>query len=130
MVEEGLTPAPVEPVMDAGGEAAGIGHVLRTENGGAVELWQTVNIVVAFCGQTEILREVDDANVGRNIVVGQELGALAMTETEIDDINVLKREFVGEAHVGFSIKSFMHVGDEIAGVALAVDENDFGLGMV
>lgn len=108
--------------LDAGGEAAGIGHVLRTENGGAVELWQTVNIVVAFCGQTEVLREVDDANVGRNIVVGQELGALAMTETEIDDINVLKREFVGEAHVGFSIKPFMYVGDEIAGVALAVDE--------
>ena len=24
--------------LDAGGEAAGIGHVLRTENGGAVEL--------------------------------------------------------------------------------------------
>lgn len=108
--------------LDAGGEAAGIGHVLRTENGGAVELWQTVNIVVAFCGQTEVLREVDDANVGRNIVVGQELGALAMTETEIDDINVLKREFVGEAHIGFSIKPFMHVGDEIASVALAVDE--------
>lgn len=116
--------------LDAGGEAAGIGHVLRTENGGAIELWQTVNIVVAFCGQTEVLREVDDANVGRNIVVGQELGALAMTETEIDDINVLKREFVGEAHIGFSIKPFMHVGDEIAGVALAVDENDFSLGMV
>ena len=116
--------------LDAGGEAAGIGHVLRTEDGGAVELWQTVNIVVAFCGQAEVLREVDDANVGRNIVVGQELGALAMTETEIDDINVLKREFVGEAHIGFSIKPFMHIGDEIASVALAVDENDFSLGMV
>ena len=76
------------------------------------------------------MRAVDDANVGRNIVVGQELGALAMAETEIDDINVLKREFVGEAHIGFSIKPFMHVGDEIAGVALAVDENDFSLGMV
>ena len=83
--------------------AKGNSHVLRTENGGAIELWQTVNIVVALCGQTEVLREVDDANVGRNIVVGQELGALAVAETEIDDINVLKREFVGEAHIGFSI---------------------------
>ena len=42
----------------------------------------------------------------------------------------VQRELVGEGQVGFAVETFVHVGYLVAGVARAVDEDDFRLRMV
>ena len=86
-----------QPELNAGGEATGVGDVLRAANQVAVQLRQAIDIVIVLSGKAEVLGEVNDADVGGNIVLGKELSAFAVTKAEEDHIHVLKGEFVGEA---------------------------------
>ena len=116
--------------LNAGGEATGVGDVLRAANQVAVQLRQAIDIVIVLSGKAEVLGEVNDADVGGNVVFGKELSAFAVTKAEEDHIHVLKGEFVGEAQVSLSVESFVDIGEQVARVAFAVDENDFCFGMI
>ena len=99
--------------------------MLRTLQLESVEFGQSVYVVVVIGCQTEVLGKVDDAHVGRNVVFGEELCALAVAEAEVNYVHVLKGKLVGEAQVGFAPQAGVNVGNEVAGVAFAVDENNF-----
>jgi hypothetical protein len=60
----------------------------------------------------------------------EELRALAVSEAEEDYVYIFKGQFVGETQVGFSVETTMHIGQQIAGIALAIGKHDFNLGVV
>ncbi len=99
--------------------------MLRPTDACAVEFGQTVYIIIVLSSQSEVLRQVDDTHIGRNIMVVEELRTLAVTEAEEDDVHLVKRQPVGKTKVGLTEQSGMNIGNEIAGVALAIDEDDF-----
>ena len=60
----------------------------------------------------------------------EELLALAVTETEEDYVDILKRHLVGEPQVCIADKAFMDITHQIARVTLRVGKHDLCLGMV
>ena len=116
--------------LDAGGEAAGIGHVLGRAGGATVQLGKAVDEVVVVALEAVVHREVDDFQVFGHVVALQELARVAMGGAEEEHVDVVQRELVGEGQVGFAVETFVHVGYLVAGVARAVDEDDFRLRMV
>ena len=53
-----------------------------------------------------------------------------MAETEEQDVDFVERQAVGETYVGLADEAGVHIGDEVAGVALAVDEDYFCLRVI
>ena len=53
-----------------------------------------------------------------------------MTEAEEHYVNIFERHIRGELQVGIAIQTFMHVGNKIAGVALAIGKYYLRLGMI
>lgn len=104
--------------------------MLSAGNAATVEFRQTVYIIIVLGRQTEILRQVYNAHIGGNIVVGQKLRALAMPEAEEYDVYLFKRQFVGKTEIGFTMKAGVYFGEQVAGITLTVDENYFGFRMI
>ena len=48
----------------------------------------------------------------------EELFALAVTEAEENDVDLIKGHFVSKLEVGVANESFMYVADQIAGITL------------
>ena len=63
-------------------------------------------------------------------MLSEEGFALAMAEAEEHDVYLFKRHVAGKAHVGVAIESFVHICQEVSGVALAVYECDLCLRMI
>ena len=63
-------------------------------------------------------------------MVGEELRALAVAEAEEYDVYLVERQLVGEAEVRLAVEAGVYVGQQVAGVALAVDEYYFRFGVV
>ena len=116
--------------LDAGSEAAGVGYVLGRAGGATVQLGKAVDEVVVVALEAVVHREVDDFQVFGHVVALQELARVAMGGAEEEHVDVVQRELVGEGQVGFAVETFVHVGYLVAGVARAVDEDDFRLRMV
>ena len=55
---------------------------------------------------------------------------LAVTKAEEDYIDLVKRQFIRKAQIGLTIESRMHIGKQIARIALTVDKDNFCIGMV
>ena len=81
-------------------------------------------------GKTEVLCQVDNLHVLRNIVLLQERLALAMTEAEEDDIHLVERHLGGKLQVGLAIQSLVNLSHQVAGITLAVGEYNLCLRMV
>ena len=105
-------------------KATGVCHMEGTVDFFAVEFGQTIDIIVVFRSQAEILCEVDDANVGRDVMLLEELRALAVTEAEEYDIHFLKRKFGGKAQVCLAIKSGMHIRNQVARITFAIHKHN------
>ena len=119
-----------EAQLDTSSKTSGVGHVLCLADLLAVELRQTVDIVVVGSREAEILRQVDDLHVRGNGMLFQEGLALAVSEAEKHYVDLVEGHIAGEAQVGLAIQPFVYVGQQVAGIALAVHEADGGLRMV
>ena len=81
-------------------------------------------------GKTEVLCQVDNLHVLRNIVLLQERLALAVTEAEEDDIHLVERHLGGKLQISLAIQSLVNLSHQVAGVTLAVGEYNLCLRMV
>ena len=113
----------------ASGKATGIGQVHGTNGLLSMCLWQAIHIVMFAC-YTEILCQVDDAHMGRNLVLLKEGTALAMTKAEEHHIHLFPRHLAGEAEVGFAIQALVYLAHRIAGIGFAIGKDYLCLGMV
>ena len=116
--------------MDACSEATWVCHVLRLCDFVLVDFWQTIYIVVARSLKTEVLCQVNNLDIGGNLVLFEERFALAVAETEEHHIHLVERHIGYELHIGLTIQSFVDICEQIARVALAVDKYNFGLRMI
>ena len=66
----------------------------------------------------------------RDGVFLEERLALAVPEAEEEHVDLVERHGGGEPQVALAIEPFVDVGNQIAGVALAIDELNLGAGMV
>ena len=119
-----------ESELYACGKASGISHVLRLGYGVVIDFGQTIYVVVALALEAEVLRKIDYLHMGRYLVLLEERLALAMTEAEEHNVDIFEWHIRGELQVGIAIQTLVHVGNEIAGVALAVGKYYLRLGMI
>ena len=126
-----------------GGEATGVGHMLRIDDVGFVQLRQAVDkttphsslgSAALLCKElltphSEVLRQVDDLHLLGNGVLLEEGLALAVSEAEEQDVGLLKWQLVGEAQVSVAGEPFVHVAHQVAGVTLAVGKDNLCLGV-
>ena len=112
----------------------------------AVDLGQTIDKIVhsrcGLCGsdlvsglsggwhKAEVLRQIDDLHLCRHVVLCQESLALAVAEAEEEHVDIVEGHLAGKAKISIAVESLVHVGDEVSGVALTVDEDELCLGMV
>ena len=78
----------------------------------------------------EVLCQVDNLHAFRYRMLLEERLALAVTEAEEHDVDLLKGHRVGKAQVGVADESFVHVAHQIAGVALRVGKYNLCLRVV
>ena len=116
--------------LDAGGKATRVSNVLRLGNGVTVNLRQTIHIVITLALKSEVLCKIYYLHMLWNLMFLQERLALAMTETEEHNVHIIERHLRRKAQVGVAIQSLMHIGDEVAGIALAVNKRYFGFGVI
>lgn len=60
----------------------------------------------------------------------QEALALAVAEAEEKHVDIVEGHLAREAQVGITVEPLMHIGDEVSGIALTVDEDKLCLGVV
>ena len=110
-----------ESELDGCGEASGVGQMVGTDDVVAMYLGQAIHEVVVG-SDAEVLCEVDNLYMRWYGMLGKECLALAVAEAEEDDVNIVQRQLVGELHIGFAHKSFMHAPYLIACIRLAVSK--------
>ena len=54
----------------------------------------------------------------------------AVSEAEEQHIDLIERHLGSELQVTIPVESFVHVGDQVAGITFAVDENNLGIRMI
>jgi hypothetical protein len=97
----------------AGGKTSGIGQMHSLSGLTFMYLGQTVNkVMIAF--DSEILCQIDNLHMGRNLMLFEKLLALAMSEAEEHDIHLIERQLRSELQVGVAKESFMHISNGIA----------------
>ena len=110
--------------LDAGGEAAGVGHVHGGAGGAAVQFRQAVDEVVALGLQAIVHGEVDDAQAFRQVVAFDKFARVAVGGAEEEAVHIVQRQAVGEAQVCLAIQSLVYVGHAVARIAGTVDEDN------
>ena len=115
--------------MDGGRETAWVGYVLCPHNLLFIDLRKTIHIVVV-APDAEVLRQVDDLHVIGYRVFLEKLLALAVTETEEDDVYLVKGNLTGEREVGIADESFVDVADGVACVRLRIGKDNLCLRVV
>ena len=113
----------------AGGKATGIGKVHAVTGLLAMCLGQTVDIVVV-AGNAEVLCQVYDAHMCRDVMLLQEGTALAMTKTEEHHVDLLPGHLAGKAEVGLAIQALVHFAHRVAGIRFAIGKDYLCLGMI
>ena len=91
---------------------------------------QAVDEVVVVALEAVVHREVNDLQVFGHVVALEELARVAVGGAEEEHVDLVQRELVGEGQVCLAIEAFVYVGYLVAGVARAVDEDDFRLRVV
>ena len=91
---------------------------------------QTVDIVVAFGLDAEILCKVYYFHVSRNFVRLDEFLAFAVAEAEEEHVSLFERQFICKSQICFADQTFVYVRYKIAGVRRAVYECNINLRMV
>ena len=94
--------------MDTGGKTAGIGYVLCLLDVLLVDFRQTIDVVVAAL-DAEVLCQVDYFNVLGDGVFFEESLALAVTESEEDDVNLVEGHRVGKLQIGIANESLVDI---------------------
>ena len=115
--------------LDTGSETAGVGHMLGNRNLFTVYLWQSIHIVVTAL-DAKILCQVDDLYVLRNRVLFQERLALAVTEAEEENIDLVKGHLVGEAQIRLADQSFMDIAYQVSRIAFGISKDNIRLRVV
>jgi len=82
-----------------------------------IDLGQAVDIIVIAL-DSEVLCQIDDLHVLRDGVLLEESLALAMSEAEEDDVDLVERHFVSKLQIGLANESFVDIANEVASVAL------------
>ena len=108
--------------LDASGKAARISEMLAAFYRRAMRFGQSIDEIMLAC-DTEILRQVDNPDVRRNLMLLKELLALAVSEAKEDDVHLVERHFRGEAEVSLANQSFVDFADGIASVRLAIGKD-------
>lgn len=127
--------------LNTGSETTGIGDMPGLRNTVVVDLRKTIDKVMAVCRrmlcggyrcrcQTEVLCQINDLHTLRDLMLAEECLTLAVTETEEDNIDIVKRQLVGEPEGGVAIESFVDIRDEVTTVALGVGKDNLCLRMV
>src|SRR5574344_648262 len=114
----------------ASGKTSWIGHVLCLAYFVAVDFRQTRDEIISFGGNAEVLCQVYDFYTFGNCMFLEECFALSMPEAEENDINLYNRCVCTKYQVRFAVKPFVHIGNQIACIAFAVDEFYFCFRMV
>ena len=115
--------------LNTGSKTAGVSHMLGLGNLLAVNLRQAIHIVViAF--DAEVLGEVDNLHVLWNRMFLEERFALAVTEAEEQNIDLVKGHLVGEAQFRLTDESFMDIAYQISRIALGIGKDYLCLRMV
>ena len=96
----------------------------------AMDFGQTVNVVVRWCGNSEILCHIDDFHIVGNVVLIQERPTFAVSEAEEHHVNLVERHFGGKPKVGFAHKAFVHIAHKVSRVRFAISEYNLGLGVI
>ena len=91
---------------------------------------KTVNVVVAFRFEAEVLCEVDNFHIRWYGVLLEECLTLAVTEAEEHHIDLVEGHLRRELQVAVAIQSLVHLSHHVASVALTVGENDFSFRVV
>lgn len=115
--------------LDASGEAAWVGKVLALCCLFAVDFRESIHVVVVAL-DAEVLCQVHNLHAGRDVMLLKELLALAMTEAEEYDVNIVERHFARELEVGLADESFVNVIDIVACVRLRVGKDYLCLWMI
>ena len=58
---------------------------------------------------TEVLCQVDNLHVGRDVMLFQESLALAMSEAEEYNINLVKRQLAGKLQIRIANQTFVYI---------------------
>ena len=88
----------------------------------AIQFGQAIDVVVVGRSDAEILRQIDDTNILRHGMLGQELSTLAMPHAQEEDVDRLQRQTVGELHVRLAEQPLVDVGQQVLGVGRTVDK--------
>ena len=115
--------------LDACGEATGVGKVLAAPNRLPVRLGQAIDEIM-LAPYAEVLRQVDNLHPRRYLVFLKELFALAVSEAEEDDVHLVEGTVEAEPQLTVADQSLVYVADEVAGIALAVGEDNLRLRVV
>ena len=102
--------------LNGSSKATRISHMLSLLDVFFVNLWQTVDVVVIAL-DTEVLCEVDNFHIRRDGVLLEKCLALAVTEAEEYDVDLVERHRVGKFQISLTDESFVHVTQQISCIA-------------
>ena len=91
--------------------------MLTSLDGIAMSLGQAIDIVVIAL-DAEILRQVDDLDIGRDLMFLEECLALAMAEAEEHHIDLVERHVGRETEIGIANQTLVHIRETVASIAL------------
>src|SRR5687768_2738713 len=118
-----------------GCKTSGVCHIMGGPDLILVQLGQTINkgtapvlSLLSFLQQPEVLREVDDPDLFRNIVFSKKFFCFAMTHAEIQHIDIMT-QVSAKFQVRFTDQVAMHRVHGLAGAAAAMYERDLCMGV-
>ena len=91
--------------------------MLTSLDGIAMSLGQAIYIVVIAL-DAEILCQVDDLDIGRDLMLLEECLALAMAEAEENNIDLVERHVGRETEIGIANQALVHIRETVASIAL------------
>ena len=112
----------------ASGKATGIREMLAAFYCREMRFGQSIDEIM-LASNAEVLSQVDNLDTRRNLMLLQELLALAVSEAEEDDIHFVERHFRSEAEFCLANQSLVYFTHRIACIALAIGKDYLNLRM-
>ena len=91
--------------------------MLTSLDGIAMGLGQAIDIVVIAL-DAEILCQVDDLDIGWDLMFLEECLALAVAEAEEHHIDLVERHVGRETEIGIANQALVHIRETVASIAL------------
>ena len=80
--------------------------------------------------EAEVLCQVNNTHIGRNLIFCKELCALAMAHAKEQHIDAFQGQAIGELHIRLAEQPFVDVRQKILGIAGAVHKGNLRFGVV